>query len=641
MKQPFGNIRHLKMEPSEDPWVLVSSFVKLPPDFEVNRDSVNIIDISSPEFDRVKNQISNADVVLKHLLRRGQQSILLERYFQDGWVRWDLQKLPVLDNVGHGIPNYKRQASNHYDFKTLDEWSQLKIEAIFPYWKEDEHRIPDGDLYEQLPLIMKPPKLSNRTEDKSMEKDPVAYVKKKYYEILYSLNIPLAHFVKSKLSRTKVLCKQQGSEYKDVLRSVLVDLSGFDTRYTVDHNGLLNYDDIPEECKTFRKEIIQETLNVDNNVLSKNKDVTTDIASILKVRDIKLQIIILLEIISENNLDGSMKQYEANYENKLSERSLNMVTAVTRFSRRRKKSKADAPKIAKATSAVDYCQHMDILLDKLGIAEALISTEISMQSEQPPANKSIHEYKRGIVDKNKEMSSKGFLGYVVIPYWYKKLPFVVTFISNKIKGPRIENKVPKGNNSSNSASNYNQLRSSSVTSNTSDRSTSPQVPPLLRTRTNSNLIDFLEGETTKKKPTLASRSSSDIKLNHLEKRQMSVQDLSLDEIMKQKQQVLQEFSAVRSVLVNGKSVSFTQSHSNSFQRVGKRKIDSTTLPKTDEKSEDDIHVTATPMKPDEEIKISPIFVASPAVANTNMKSPVKESPIKNKPKRVRRRLFAP
>ncbi|CDO95811.1 unnamed protein product [Kluyveromyces dobzhanskii CBS 2104] len=633
------------MGTAEGHWKVVSSFLRLPPGFEIDTTSAALIDITSPEFKQARTNINTPDVALKHLLRNGEQFIIAERYFQDNWLCWGLLKVPNYDSIGHDIPNYKEQSSTHYDVQTLDEWCELGIEDILPYWKEHRNKIPDGDMYEQLPLMMKPPshgsskgsiayEYDSRPSSRQQEVDPNSYLQRKYYEMLYSLKVPLAHFVKSKLSRIRVMCKQHDRDYGSVLKSVLVDLTTFEERHNAEHCGLLKYDNISEESKSFRIASIKEEFGVNIESTRNPRDIMSDVSNILKVRDIKLQIMVLLEILAEGKLDASIKQYESSYGNQLSERSLNMVTTVTRFSRRR--SKVQSVKPVKKPSQFEYCQNLDILLDKLGIAEALISTDISLHSEKLPNNKLIHEYKHGIVNKNKEMSSKGFLNYVVVPYWYNKLPLVVTFITNKVKGPTIENKPTNATQNTNPS----RSRASSVSSTGDARSSSPQMTAISRARTNSNLVEFLEEETTKKNPALASRTSSDLKINRLQKRQMSVQDLSIDEVVKQRRHILEEFSTARTVLVNGKSISFSQTQNNSFQRVGKRKLESIVLEGGPAGPPKDIHVPETPAKMVGQKKETPVLVDSPS--GSTVKKPVVDAPpVKLKTRHVRRRLFAP
>ena len=165
---------------------------------------------------------------------------------------------------------------------------------------------------------------------------------------------------------------------------------------------------------------------------------------------------------------------------------------------------------------------------------------------------------------------------------------------------------------------------------------------LLRTRTNSNLTEFLE-EDNLKRPALASRSASDLKLNRLQKRQMSVQELSLDDAVKQKQRIMEEVNVTRSVLVNGKPVAFSRTHTNSFQRVGKRKLGISKEDSSLSISNDHIHVMATPAKALSDVNSTSVLVESPMIiSETPSKSnqTIKQD-AKPEPKRVRRRLFAP
>lgn len=640
------------MEGCENQWILISSFLKLPSEVELNRNATCIIKLEGSLFEKASSQLGNTSILLKHLLRNQNKWCVIERYFQDHWVQWMLDKQPDERLLGHNKPNYKEQNATDYPAKTLNEWCNQDIHDILPYIREEKMQVPDGELYEELPLDMHPPSLVcamkfSRLSSSYESHKAVSYLQEKYFEALFGFNIPLTHFVKSKLPRVAVLCKQDEVNYLELLKELVVDIPAFDTRHDSKHMGLLYFDDLPKNVKDFRAIAAKEFAGIHLEKPGKSKGILKDLCNLLKIKDIKLQIILILELIRENNWDRHVNEFESNYENEIRENSINLRAVSSRFKRQKPNQRNSSQPCER--NALSYFKQLDILFDKLRIVEALFSMELSLQADNPSINSSVHAYKISIISPNKEDSIRGFVKYILIPFWYKKLPNTVNFVANKIKGPDLTSRTgPIEGKAQPQTSGSFSLEGNGNSSYTSVQFPkllhSSQAPPLLRTRTSSNLTEFLDDGSNKKRSTVASRSDSDVKLNHLQRRQMSIQDLSLDDAIKKRQQFIEDLSTSKSIVVNGKSVTFAQGRSQSFQRISRQKSEPLNEPSISEEKEAQVHVTATPAKTDERTKLHPILVASPVIVGSNSIEPsYSRSKIQNveKSKRVKRRLFAP
>lgn len=619
---------------------------------------------------------------LKHICTNSKKEhFLLEGYGPGFWVKW-----PYTYFNEYSLPKKSTEITSSLKLErgkreTLKTWDEMRFKELLHLWSEEpktSHKIEKDTCFK---LDMKPPDMKGQSRVNVDHSDPKEYIENKYYDALFSIHVPLAYFVKSNLVRVKNTCRTKygsGSykiAYQTILQKFLLSIAQFndrhDNRLLLEPFGSPIADEKRNNCLT--KFVIQTGNNTGSTI--------TDLCVIFKSREIKLQILLLLEIIGLNNLDCNFKDFEKRYKSKLKKRSLNLTKQ--RLIRRKPKKAVNQQNkdIEKIATPLDYCEQLDLYLDRACILDILLSSETPNPDALEIPNGTIQEHKSNILNKNKEASLVGFINYVLIPYFTKKVPHAVDFIIQKLKGPSMRPKrAPKkitdttGGSSPSTAELYNKLSTSQRTSRSSiinsvpsspalngtdpnmfsRKSITTPIPELSNFRTNSNLNEFLESETRSlRRPSQLGRTKSDLTMNHLQKRQFSVSDLSTSRVTSPSS--IPAFSRT----VNGVHISTN----NSFRRVGKRKDINETVPFSESiDSEENVQVQATPavknrtttpnkraqlqsivesplnIKPDtrhEDIENSQRNISPLAATLTNATSE------NNSKRRVRRRLFAP
>lgn len=561
---------------------------------------------------------------------------------------WDLIHYSEVGDITRD--RVKSDAVTYYD---------IDVKELFKYWKEDHDC--SLSLHDESPLNMVPPDQpdktlngsSNRAEDdsQSVNENPKDYLERKYYESLYSFKNPLAYFVKSNLVRFKNLCRSKYKEefmmnFQTILLDLLLMIPTFDQRYS---NNVLLTDDTVLNGKHdmhSRNKLIREYSLVPKNGNAKMKGMINDITMILKAREIKLQVILLLEIIHTNNLDKNFKDFEKKYKSNLKKRSVNL-TKRSRIKRhnhttKKKESKSDKP-LSNENSplSVDFCEQVDIYLDKLSILEILLETHLStvLRTDDEESNiTKIYEYQKNILNKGQESSSLGFISYVLIPYFNKVIPYAIKFIIKKLKGPSLRVKRPVGKKNSppplgvidqpfiHDVKSHNATsRKSSVVSLSMHNGSTVSRPSLSRhsttgnmllmDKTNSNLGEFLEAESNiSRQASLLSRTQSDLAMNKLQKRQLPISTFEPSSKRKKSLTGLSRDKKGDNSLISSLREDYQRIQS-SFQRVGKRKDQSLSKfekqisfyggssqsffeqETTERESQNTVEVMATPLKP--------------------------------------------
>ncbi|CCD26716.1 Sld3p NDAI_0I01470 [Naumovozyma dairenensis CBS 421] len=685
-----------------DKWSLAGFITTIPKGLLLKSETTKLLkinDITKPVLDAIQN----GPFWAKYLFKDEELSYyLLEHFNKNYYVQWDvnIEDIKVLDNIQTSLPVGSRE-DNEKELTDI-----IDVKALFASCKEKTKELsPDAETFK---LQMMPPDIgTSSTNSNNQIPDPRSYLENKYYEGLFLIHIPLAYFVKSNLVRFKNMCKaafkdDYQKEYRKILSDMTLEVTNFDKHH--DGTTFLINDNISTEKQFFlqHRDACLRKYSI-NKSIEAQKEFLTDLAFILKLREIKLQIIFLLELIYLNKLDNNFKNFEKKYKAKLKKRSLNIARKSIIRSKRQENKKIQHTK----PNSFNYLECLDLYLDKLNILEVILETEASEpeSDELPP----IKEQKKSILDKNKESSSIGFTNYVLIPYFSKKAPNAVEFIASKLRGPSLRSKKPTFTKAvkdyivdpydipTGSQTQVASRRSSLTSSIDNSVPSSPQMriprpafvrqstlgshlPDLLNSRTDSNLSEFLASDSqTIRKPSLLSRTKSDILMNNLQKRQLSVKEL--------------ESSASRKISVNrklatgidvkslsvmaGGNISSPQNQ-QSFKRVGRRKAIKTfsaiehlqqNRPQKEEQTDLDpfeIQVMATPkVKRDEKrpnkraalhrIVESPINNSmliktpadkpklSPLNTNLSMQAPqIQGSTVESPPKKkTRRRLFAP
>lgn len=592
-------------------WEVLATIKHLPKSLSVdlNHPQVSKYD-DAPE--EILSHEQSKDHRLKYILRDPKgRHFILEKYGKSFWASWKVITLDY-DDV-HSEQSQDKSASDKND--TTREWNQLQLRDLLSLWIDRKSfHLPDKpiQLNMQVPRKLRPG--NSRHDGNSI--DPKTYLETKYYESLFFLNSPFAYFVKSYLSRLKNMCtvlpSEEGTEaYRSTLLKMLLGIKAFDERH--EDNALLK-NELENTIASARRDA---SLNKYNSLGDENRQNTfyKDLSTIFKAREIKLQVIILLETIYLEDLDSQFKDYESRYQLRLKRRSMNVTKMRVLPARSRKKKSTPHDELEKE-SAIDHCELLDLYLDKLCILDILLASEPS----KPSADENVlQEHKKNMLNKNKETSSIGFTNYVLIPYFSRKVPNTVRFIIHKLKGPNLRSKklsekrntpfVPTGSladnddmidtkYSSQSSSKFSstpaspQAKISSVS--LKNDATGTLTPELLNSRINPNLNVFFEANMSYlKKPSFISRTSSDLTMNHLQKRQLSVTEFASQKLTLAEKTQPAKFQGC---IPAKESSQFQQS----FRRVGKRKNNEETIERShscvmDCDQKDNIQVIGTPL----------------------------------------------
>lgn len=648
-------------------WELVASFKRLPKSISLDRERVQVL-TNDRILPNVLPEHRANKTGLKHLLQGSDKCQLLERYGNLFWICWDVTCIDLQDVEDEFVGD-----EPSVNWAAIKEWNHLSLRELLPLWKDD---VTSSSTFDNVNIDMKPPGEVLSSQD-VMKVDPGTYFETKYYDSLFNIHLPLAYFVKSDLGRLKNACitnLKDKSVYLTIILRKLLNISDFDKRHA--DEGLLRDEVYGIAAERRRSCFAKHRIPLDKE--KQNSSSVKELPGILKIREIKLQIIILLETIAYNKLDENFENFETKYQSKLKRRSLNLTRRRALPMKSKLIRDSDNNISQKVSGQLDYCEQLDLYLDKLCILDILLASEpASVENETMDT---ILEHKRNILNKNKEASSMGYTNYVLIPYFAKKLPNAIRFTIQKLKGPSLKSrknseKVFTVHPTTVSAGNLkNNLQNSS---NLSSTVSSPQLatisswrrhnaaattPNSSNTRRNSNIGMLLESTSTLlKKPALVSRSKSDLTMNLMMKRQLSVTEFS---------------SYDRSLIPNEdpgnlerSTVSKGKNQQKSFRRVGKRKGDKEAIdghrPSYTSDGSEAIQVMGTPLvkvsddTPSKRPKLQNI-VESPMGDHTLMKTPsqkfmpgnvqetqmISRTPgqvtVTNKPKKnIKRRLFAP
>ncbi|RLV94993.1 DNA replication regulator SLD3 [Spathaspora sp. JA1] len=260
------------------------------------------------------------------------------------------------------------------------------------------------------------------------EEDASTFIQSRYYTTLYSLKNPLSYFPKTAIARLRILCKEDNSEIVRILKSVFVDIEQLHVRHS-GPKGLLS---IPNLESSVEKE--NQILFVKTHPEFKDDEKTVDTDKMgqlvleLKIREAQLQILVIFEILY--TLGINQEEFLSTNATKLEKlrRKREKELAKRSLIRPRKGKRKIIPTFLgmgvgiETTEKVDekkeiddmyeYYTTLNNLIDRLGLWDALTTS------------KSDNNY--------------GFMAYVVVPYYNKKLPQLVKYLVDNIKGSNMK-----------------------------------------------------------------------------------------------------------------------------------------------------------------------------------------------------------
>lgn len=318
--------------------------------------------------------------------------------------------------------------------------------------------------------------------------DPQSFFIAKYYHILYSLNSSsrsshkdrFYNYVKNNIKSSLLKhCDQvvklnsassstsKGTTntilYKNVIEnSVLssseLDLkySNFDWKFKILENKPLNQYEYEFDLKYNRNKFIFKNWNLILNKKNdspdhQNEDLLNAILGIFKIRELKLQIITHLELLTFTTLDSNFSNFDEIYKPTPS----SVFNNTTKKNKRRKKSTKG--------ETFDLCQTLNLLVNKLCITESLIEPSLKLSSEEHQAaallnldsnfkisaRKCNNEIppriivnwflKNCLFNENNDESLLGFYNNCLVPIYKKRLPNCLRYFKDKFKGTTFEN----------------------------------------------------------------------------------------------------------------------------------------------------------------------------------------------------------
>ncbi|KAK6205570.1 DNA replication regulator SLD3-domain-containing protein [Scheffersomyces amazonensis] len=363
-------------------------------------------------------------------------------------------------NIRH--VNFKLEL-NHSNLYTPQELQLISING-------DDHDTPINqiiDSFDMLPPVHDSPIKENNVNIIDLE-DPKTFLVHRYFETLYSLNTPLAYFPKSAMTRFRNLCDNDDKKIKNILCTVFLSVEQFDERHN-DKFGLLsknntnNKNNILENVEhSIREEFMKkndELMKViqSNNTMGSAKDKNNSSKKVatkeerlqhlvleLKIREAQLQLILICELLHVWNIcqDTFITDNEKKQRKEIKKREKDSKPSLVR----RKSSKTrkiiptflgmgvnvqlrNSNNISEDNDVVNEYMaflSMNAVLDRLGLWDTLL----------------------GRSHKTENNGTLGFLAYVLVPYYNKKIPNIIKYIINKtkdstMKAPRISKSVKK------------------------------------------------------------------------------------------------------------------------------------------------------------------------------------------------------
>ncbi|GEQ68615.1 hypothetical protein JCM33374_g2283 [Metschnikowia sp. JCM 33374] len=344
-----------------------------------------------------------------------------------------------LGNLGEAEDGDFDEGSVVSKLATIDEYMR--------FWSVSDNSASSREI-DRSAFSMKPPSVpqlaietapvpARYTISPQNEKNPLDFILSRYFNTLYSLTTPLSYFPKTALARFKNMCNNDNSEMLEHLSRVYLSTEHLNRRRLARYGLSKQGDDsTTSPISMTRFEIENQSLLVSKHYQEiKNDELLETLVLDLKIREAQLQILLLLEIVICSNVDE---------ESFLKENSKKQEQAITKKKKptliRRKRNKviptflgvgvpdASDGASSESTAAVqDHVSHFSLfmsltsLIDQIGLWDSLLD--------------------RGKADK--DQNTHGFLAFVIVPYFSKSLPKLVSFIIKLFKSLRPNLSKPK------------------------------------------------------------------------------------------------------------------------------------------------------------------------------------------------------
>lgn len=266
---------------------------------------------------------------------------------------------------------------------------------------------------------------------------------KRYFEMLYSINLPMYYFAKTTISRLESVYKvkegqtraQEMKKLNQIILQLVLDLEDFDTRHELKPASVLGL--LTAECKSHEiqyrddyKKKNQELVSGISEILeneqtqasNSSKDLWNKYCLMFKIREAQLQVLLILEYLFLDMVDieNSNMLVEEN-EKILSSGNGPQVGAnlFNGYTPRLVRSRKRKPKSIAKTN-VYYRNLLNTYLDRLSIWDIILQSLGSSDSIEGLDNELV--------------MSSNFVNKAVVPYFFSKSPHIIKFIRKKMLG---------------------------------------------------------------------------------------------------------------------------------------------------------------------------------------------------------------
>ncbi|RCK57883.1 DNA replication regulator SLD3 [Candida viswanathii] len=256
-----------------------------------------------------------------------------------------------------------------------------------------------------------------RDEIEEESSDPVEFLQRRYYSTLYSLKDPLSYFPKTALPRFRNLCCDSRPGAVEPLRGFYLTVGEFDARHNHKYGLLsamerLSGVEVVEQAR-FKS---RNGFLIEEGEEEEVKGISVEKLSLLildlKIREAQLQIIVIFELLTLLEIDeDAFLERNKKVQKKLEKVKENKAKLSLIGKNRRRKKKVLDEKEEGEVETEEYSIYIALnnLIDRLSLWDTLSTTTDGA-------------------------GAYGFMAYVLVPYFNKKLPHLMKYVIDNMKG---------------------------------------------------------------------------------------------------------------------------------------------------------------------------------------------------------------
>lgn len=352
-------------------------------------------------------------------------------------------------------------------------------------------------------------KKTSRTNDllKAEEMDPKGFFINEYYRFLYGTCFPLkqstvdhngrlTRFIKVQVKQMlykycqhairnnvteeseKVKSTNNTILYKTIIENSAMSNIDIDDKYKNDtlayknkDNKITNEYEYHFDLNFQRSAFILKNWNIsllgtkkDQNGHVQDEEVIETLKNIFKIRELQLQIIIYLELLTFTNLDTNFSKFDEIYTKSEPKKKIGNIFG------NKSKQRTMIKKASQASEDTDLCQRINCLVNKLCVAESLIPRSLVVDGHeeeiQDDLNLNKHNFKLSskkkisnipikliinwhlkncLFNEKSDESLIGFYTNCLVPIYKKRLPKCLKFLKPKFKGTSFDMSLLKEN----------------------------------------------------------------------------------------------------------------------------------------------------------------------------------------------------